>query len=68
MNLRKENDGIVSVNNELYDDVFVNELESRLETDPLMANGLLNLVSTVDATSDDVDLLCWFCDSESDFL
>lgn len=39
-------DGIDSISNDLCDEMFVNELEKRLETDPLIPNGLLDLVST----------------------
>lgn len=38
----KKNVEIESVNDKLYDDLFVQELEERLETDPLAANGLFN--------------------------
>ena len=39
----KKNVEIESVNDKLYDDLFVHELEERLETDPLAANGLFSL-------------------------
>lgn len=57
--------GIQPVNEELCDEMFVHELEKRLETDPLMTNGLLDLVTTMDASSEDVDLLCLWCNIES---
>lgn len=57
--------GIQPVSEELCDEMFVHELEKRLETDPLMANGLLDLVTTMDASSEDVDLLCLWCNIES---
>jgi hypothetical protein len=34
---------MVSLNDQLYDDLFINELEKRLETDPLMGGGVLEL-------------------------
>ncbi len=51
-------DGIESVNNELYDDMYVNELENRLETDPLLSGGLLDLISSGNAAPGDIDFLC----------
>lgn len=57
--------GIQPVNEELCDEMFVHELEKRLETDPLMANGLLDLVTTMDASSEDADFLCWKCNVNS---
>lgn len=48
-------DGIESVNNELYDDMYVNELENRLETDPLLSGGLLDLISSGNAAPGDID-------------
>ena len=35
---------LVSMNDTLYDEYYVNELEERLETDPLMVGGLLNFL------------------------
>lgn len=55
--------GIEPVNEDLCDEMFVQELEKRLETDPLMANGLLDLITTIDASSEDTDLLCLNCNS-----
>lgn len=51
-------DGIESINNELFDEMFVNELETRLETDPLLTNGLLDLMSSQDGG---VQPLCQNC-------
>lgn len=51
----KKNVRIESVNDKLYDDLFIKELEERLETDPLASNGLFNLfrlTSNVDFASD----------------
>jgi hypothetical protein len=39
----KKNEEIISLNTELYDDFFVQELEVRLETDPLMLGGLMDI-------------------------
>ena len=39
----KEN-RIVSMNDEIYDSMFLEELEERLETDPLVPGGLINLI------------------------
>ncbi|WP_289857313.1 hypothetical protein [uncultured Muribaculum sp.] len=38
-----KNNKIIPVNNMLYDSMFVKELESRLESDPLFPGGLLEL-------------------------
>lgn len=42
---------LVSLNDELYDNFFVQELEERLETDPLMIGGMLDLVNQQDASA-----------------
>jgi hypothetical protein len=42
----KKNEEIISLNTELYDDFFVQELEVRLETDPLMLGGLMELLES----------------------
>jgi hypothetical protein len=42
----KKNEEIISMNTDLYDEFFVQELESRLETDPLMLGGLMELFGT----------------------
>jgi len=47
---KKEN-RIISLNDDLYDSMFLEELEIRLETDPLVPGGLLNLVEG-DASQD----------------
>lgn len=39
----KKNEELVSLNDELFNDFFVNELEKRLETDPLVGGGLAEL-------------------------
>ena len=38
-----EKDELVSLNDKLYDEFYVQELEERLETDPLIVGGLLDL-------------------------
>jgi hypothetical protein len=40
----KKNEEIISLNTDLYDEFFVQELESRLETDPLTLGGLMGLL------------------------
>lgn len=37
-----EKDELVSLNDKLYDEFYVQELEKRLETDPLVVGGLLD--------------------------
>lgn len=37
------NADLVSANESLYDDLFIQKLETRLETDPLGVGGLVNL-------------------------
>lgn len=39
---------IVSLNENLFNEMFLQKLESRLETDPLLPNGLLNLLDDGD--------------------
>lgn len=65
---KKAVNGIDSINNELYDDMSVNELEKRLETDPLLANGLLNLVSHNSMNPVDMDLLCDGCHADQQYV
>lgn len=48
-----ESDEIRSLNAQLYDDFFMQELEARLETDPLMVGGLVEFT--------EVDSLDCFC-------
>jgi hypothetical protein len=38
-----------SLNEKLYDDFFVQELDSRLETDPLMTGGLFDIFDSQDS-------------------
>jgi hypothetical protein len=61
-NLKKmgENDEMRSLNEQLYDDFFIQELETRLETDTLMVGGLtdtLRFGGLVDSTEVD----SWDC-------
>lgn len=44
--MKKENQRIISLNQELYDGMFLEELEQRLETDPIMAGGLVDLMGS----------------------
>lgn len=66
--MEKTIDGINSINSDLYDDMYVNELEKRLETDPLLANGLLNLLSTGGMDPGNIDFLCDGCHTESVYV
>ena len=43
MKLKKQQE-IISLNDNLFSEMFLQELENRLETDPLMPNGLVDLV------------------------
>lgn len=45
MNKHKMEEGLVPMNETLCDSLYVKELESRLETDPLVAGGLVEFVS-----------------------
>lgn len=55
---KKEN-RIVSMNDDLYDSLFLEELEVRLETDPLVPGGLLNLVEDVASTDCGINCGCY---------
>jgi hypothetical protein len=48
-----------SLNEKLYDDFFVQELDSRLETDPLMTGGLFDLFESQDSAQ--LDLCIGYC-------
>ncbi len=63
-NVERKIEGIDSISQELCDDFYVNELEKRLETDPLVTNGLLELVTTNDVGLNGVNLLCSQCHAE----
>lgn len=57
---------IKSMNEDLYDDFFVEEIENRLETDPLSINGLFNFAY---ASEDQAVPYCFWktsCDTEYD--
>ena len=43
------NADLASVNENLYDDLFIQKLETRLETDPLGVGGLVGLIDGSDA-------------------
>lgn len=60
----KRLEGIEPISKDSYDDIFVQELEERLETDPLMTNGLVDLAFQNDPNAESADLLCWFCEVE----
>lgn len=48
-----EKDELVSLNDKLYDEFYVQELEERLETDPLIVGGLLDLFTdSTDSTNE----------------
>jgi hypothetical protein len=49
-----------SLNENLYDEFFVKELESRLETDPLGMGGLVDLFDSQEA----LDTCIWYCDTD----
>lgn len=42
---KKESEELLSLNDTLCDELYVKELEERLETDPLLVGGLMNFVS-----------------------
>lgn len=46
---------IVPMNDQLYDGLFLEELEERLETDPLLPGGLLSLFGDSIQPMDDCD-------------
>ncbi len=45
MENKERKDELVSLNDKLYDEFYLQELEERLETDPLLIGGLLDLFS-----------------------
>lgn len=53
---QKLNADLASVNESLYDEMFIQKLENRLETDPLAVGGLVDLVNSSD---DAASLWCW---------
>lgn len=50
---------LTSMNDRIYDEFYIQQLESRLETDPLMAGGLLDFMSVHAQASSDVEVYCW---------
>lgn len=50
MKLKKQQE-IISLNDNLFSEMFLQELENRLETDPLMPNGLVDLVGDSSVSS-----------------
>ena len=61
MEKKNINTELVSLNDELYDDFYVQELEERLETDPLIAGGLIEM-------TDDATTTCTLCVVDIDCL
>lgn len=56
------NEEIIPLNNGLIDEMFLHELGTRLETDPLVPNGLLELVG-----ENQLDALC-VCYEQSTYV
>ncbi|MDR2407491.1 MAG: hypothetical protein LBE13_05195 [Bacteroidales bacterium] len=52
---------LISLNENLYDEFFVQELESRLETDPLLVGGLLDF-----SQESSVDGCVFYCGIDGD--
>lgn len=65
--MKKSIDGIDSVNIKLFDKFYLNELEKRLETDPLLPDGLLDFISTSAPSFGNMNLLCEGCHSTSTY-
>jgi len=49
--MKKQNDELVSLNENLYDEFYLEELESRLETDPFTVGGLIDFFSSSEDAS-----------------
>lgn len=49
---------MVSLNDQLYNDFFVQELETRLETDPLMTGGLVDFLTLNGGTMQAAGCFC----------
>ncbi|WP_302591070.1 hypothetical protein [uncultured Muribaculum sp.] len=43
--MKKLDERILSINDDLFDELYLQELENRLETDPLLPGGLIELVN-----------------------
>ena len=56
---KKEERELISLNEKLYDDFYVQELEARLETDPLLVGGLIDFFT---ASGEDVSPLSDGCE------
>lgn len=52
---------MVSLNEPINQEFFVEQLEARLETDPLMAGGLFDLFSQEQLKADNSQELDWWC-------
>jgi hypothetical protein len=50
LNSKKKGNEVISLNEHFYDEFFVQELESRLETDPLLVGGLVDFLNPNDGT------------------
>lgn len=49
--MRKENEEMTSLNNELFDEMYIEKLEKRLETDPFLLNGVWGDAPSVEVAS-----------------
>lgn len=48
--MKEESEEMKSLNNELFDDLYLEKLEERLETDPFMVSGLWNNAPELQST------------------
>ena len=53
-----EKEPMISMNETLYDDLFIGKLEERLETDPLGVSGFADLFGLTSNSS--TELACWW--------
>lgn len=44
--MKKLSNRIISMNDETFDELYIQELENRLETDPLVPGGLIELIQS----------------------
>lgn len=56
---KKEERELISLNEKLYDEFYVQELEARLETDPLLVGGLIDFFT---ASGEDISPLSNGCE------
>lgn len=56
--MKTENEEMNSLNNDLFDDLYLEKLEERLETDPFMLNGLWNEAPDMQSTGCFCDPIC----------